>query len=214
MKLNKDESILDAARLAINSLEKDPLVQQKMSTYGFTAARVKEGKSLLSSAVRSQQQKDQHYSTQWTLSQQISEQLAAVQEQFRDHLRVARIAFRKQPAVLHSLKTQRIAPKGWPCVRQAAHFYQQIQSQKLSLSGYEVSAKVLQRAAAETTALLELRTERYRQKGLAESSTESKNQAFAALRNWVSECRSIARIALKDDPQRMEGFGMVVKVGV
>ena len=214
MKLDKDERILEAAQLAVSYIENDASLRQKMEAFGFTPERLEVGKELLSVAVRNQQQKDVCYNIQWELRHQISEQLEAVQDQFDEHLRVARIALRKQPTVLNTLRIERIEPKGWPRVRQAAYFYQQMQKQKLSLQGYTVSPKELQRAAAETHGLLSLRQERIRQKGLAESSTEAKNRAFEALRQWVRECRNIARIALKDSPQLMEGFGVLVRSGV
>ena len=214
MKLDKDEKILDAALLAINSIEKEASVRQQMEAYGLTTERLGEGKNLLSNATYTRQQKDTCYNIQWELRQQINARLEAVQEQFGEHLRVARIAFRKEPTLLHTLRIERVAPKGWPSVRQAAHFYQQLQVHKLSLAGYQVSAKELERAASDTHELLSLRQERIRQKGLAESSTEAKNRAFQALRQWVSECRNIARLALKDNPQLLEGFGMTVRSGV
>lgn len=214
MKLNKDENILEAARLAISYIENEAPIRQKMETFGFTPQFFQAGKGLLGDAMSARQQKDRCYNIQWELRHQISEQLEAVQDQFDEHRRVARIAFRKQPAVLNTLRIERIEPKGWPRVRQASYFYQQVQRQKLSLEGYTISAKVLQRATAETHGLLSLRQERIRRKALAESSTEAKNRAFEALRQWVIECRSIARLALKDTPQLMEGFGVMVRSGV
>ena len=211
MKLTKDEQLLDAARFAINSIEKDDNIRERMAVYGFNQARVRRGKMLLVGAVRSQQEKDKHYNMQWELSQQISEQLSAIQEQFREHLRVVRIALRKEPAALHALKVTKVANTGWPCVRQAAFFYEQLQEQKRSFENYDIAAKEIQRGATETTALLTMRSERLRQKGLAESSTATKRSAFAELREWVSECRSVARLALKGEPQLMEGFGMTVR---
>ena len=211
MKLSKDQELLDAAQFAINSIERDDAVAQRMAAYGFDANRVREGKEKMVDAVRSQQEKDKHYNIQWELSQQISEQLSAVQDQFREHVRVVRIALRKEPTALHTLKVDKLAGKGWPCVRQADHFYSELRKQKRSLDAYGVTAKEIQRASSETTALLALRGERLRQKGLAENSTMAKRSAFAELRTWVTECRSVARLALKKDPQLMEGFGMTVR---
>lgn len=211
MKLDKDARILEAARLAIGYVENSASLRQKIETFGFSPRFFQTGKDLLRDAIGAQQQKDRCYNIQWELRHQIGEQLEAVQDQFDEHLRVARIAFRKEPAVLHTLRIDRVATKGWPRVRQASYFYQQIQMQKLSLEGYTVSTKALQRAAAETHGLLSLRQERIRQKALSESSTAAKNQAFAALRQWVIECRDIARLALKDTPQLMEGFGVLVR---
>ena len=211
MKLDSEEKVLDAARLAIDTLEQEAQIRQKMEAHGYTAEQVKEGKTLLTKALNVRHKKDACYDTQWELSQQIKAQLGAVQGQFREYAKVARTAYRNEPGTLHMLRIERMDQQGWACVRQAAYFYHKLQEKKLSLQAYGVSAKEIQQATAETTELLTLRQVRIRQKGMAESCTQEKQQAFRELRAWVMELRGIARIAFKSNPQLLEAFGMLVR---
>ena len=211
MILAKDHEVLEAAELTVGLLEQDAPVRQQMEKYGFTKANVKEGKELLTQAINAQQKKDSSYDAQYELGQQIKAQLEAVQAQFKDHVKVARVAYRNEPTVLHTLRIERIGQKGWPSVRQASYFYHKLQERGLSLAAYGVSNEDVQRATQETTQLLVLRQGRIRQKGVAENYTQEKREAFRALRKWVRECRDVARIAFKDHPQRLEAFGMLVR---
>ena len=214
MKPLTDQKVLDAAHLAIDATEQETLIRQKMEQYGFGPVRMKEGKTLLTQATTAQQKKDRCYDTQLELAQQINAQLEAVQAQFKEHLRVARTAYRNEPTVQQILRIERIAPAGWSCVRQASYFYHKLQERKLSLATFGVSAKEIQQATTDTTQLLVMRQGRIRQKGLAENCTQKKNEAFRKLKKWVSEFRAVARIAFKDNPQMLEAFGMLVRSGV
>lgn len=214
MRLDSEIKTLDAAQLAISNTENDADIRQRMEAYGIQAEALKRGKTLLANAKKCIKKKDDCYDRQWELSQQINVQLEAVQSQAREYIQVARTAFRHEPATLHTLRVETLARAGWPCVRQAAYFYHKLQERKLSLQAYGVSDKAIQQATADTNELLVLRQGRIRQKGLAESCTQEKKQAFRELRAWVTEFRGIARIAFKDNPQLLEAFGMLVRAKV
>ena len=209
-----EEKVVDAARQAIGTTEQEATIRQKMKQYGFTPARMKEGKTLLTQAITARKKKDAYYDTQWEMAQQINAQLEAVQGQFKEHMKVARTAYRNESSLLHALRIERTARRGWPCVRQAAYFYHKLQERKLSLEAYGISTQEIQQATADTNELMVLRQGRIRQKGFAESCTQEKKKAFRALQAWVSEFRSIARIAFKDNPQLLEAFGMLVRAKV
>ena len=208
------QQVLETAQLAVNITEQEAPIRQKMEKYGFIPARMKEGKNLITRAIAAQRKKDSGYDSQLELAQQINAQLEAVQAQFKEHLRVARTAYRNDSTAQQILRIERIASRGWPCVRQAAYFYHKLQERKLSLQPFGVTAKEIQQATTDTTQLLVMRQERIRQKGLAENCTQEKNEAFRQLKKWVSEFRAVARIAFKDNPQMLEAFGGLVRSAV
>ena len=211
MKPLTDQKLIDAVQLAVTATEQEAFIREKMEQYGFTSTRMKEGKSLLIQAMAAQRKKDTCYDTRWEMTQQINTELEAVQAQFKEHLGVARTAYRNEPATQHMLRIERIAQAGWPCVRQAAYFYHKLQERKLSLAAFGISPKEIQQATTDTTQLLVLRQARIRQKGLAESCTQEKKDAFRQLKKWLSEFRAIARVAFKENPQMLETFGMLVR---
>ncbi|MEL7067883.1 MAG: hypothetical protein AAGN15_04420 [Cyanobacteria bacterium J06581_3] len=48
-----------------------------------------------------------------------------------------------------------------------------------------------------------------KRKGEAKSATEKRDRHLAKLRSWLSDFRAITKIALAEDPQRLESLGIV-----
>ncbi len=210
MKLQTDAQIAEGARLAIFNTEKDPDMQKRMAAFGFTGKRIQDGKALLENAKLFQDVTASHYEDRWVIAQQIDANQKAVRVAFKEHVDIARIAFRKDPALLHRLKIQGISKKRWEWPRQASHFYTQIEAHMTLLLPFGITQEVIVQAKASVQALLALKEDRFQKKGLAEDSTQHKKKAFKALKGWVQEFRSVACIAFKDNPQLLEAFGMPV----
>jgi hypothetical protein len=214
MRLDAEEKVLDAAQLAMHVLEQDEETRQILEAHGYGAEQIKTGTSLLRKAIDSRRQKDACYDTQWELGQQVKEQQAAVVDQFREHGKVARTAYRSEPATLHMLRIERFVSRGWPSVKQAAYFYHKLQERKLSLEAWGVSNKEIQQATTDITNLMVLRQARIRHKAKAESCTQAKRAAFHELQTWVQDLRNTARFAFKKNPQMLEAFGVTVRAAV
>ncbi len=209
MDSKSDSSVLETALLAISGMEQES-IRLMMEAYGLTPERKQQGESLIDKAKSCQKDQVALYDAQWSLSQQLNAQMDAVQAQFKEHANVCRTALRREPTLLYSLKINRFAKEGWPCIRQAAYFYAKVSEQELNLQPYGVSKKELEQASASVNSLLAMKGERTQKKGMAESCTQQKNAAFKALRQWISEFRTTAHMAYRDDPQMLEGFGIVV----
>ncbi|WPP49252.1 hypothetical protein [Catalinimonas niigatensis] len=209
MNSKSDSSMLEAAELAVSAMQQES-VRLMMEAYGLTPERKQQGESLISKAKGCQKNQAALYDDQWSLSQQLKAQMDAVQAQFKEHGMVCRTALRRDPALLHSLKVNRFAKEGWPCIRQAAYFYTRVLEQQLNLQPYGVSKKEVEQVSAAVSQLLSMKEERTLKKGRAESCTQQKNAAFKALRQWVSDFRTTARMAYRDDQQMLEAFGILV----
>ena len=107
-----------------------------------------------------------------------------------------------------------IAKRQWEGVRQAVHFYQVFQDRNLSLRSLGVSDKDIQQTAEAVEQLWRLKEERLRQKSDSEQGTQDRRQAHNALRRWIMDFRTIARVAFRDQPQRLEMFGIRVRSSV
>ena len=210
MRLDTESKIMEAAKLAVSAMERQESVRLQMEIYGFTPEFRQKGSSLMNKAKGCQAMQKGLYDTQWSLSQQLNAELDAVHSQFKEHAKVARIAFRKDAGLLHTLKIDRFAKQAWPLVRQAEYFYARVLEQELNLQPYGVSKKEVEQAQASVARLLEMKENRTHTKGLAENCTQEKNAAFKELRQWVTAFRMMARLAFKDNPQMLEVFGMPV----
>ena len=210
MNIRRDSDLLEAAQLALTNTQKHPEIQKRMAAYGFTPAQLQVGKKLLTTVEEKQLAQSRAQDKRWALSQQINTGLLAVRDQLKQYAAIAVVAFRRDPVLLHSLKINRIASGRWDIVRQAVYFYQQLENKKVDMIPYGVSQKELQQAQTAAVALTRMKEERTSAKGMAQISTQQKHTAQRALRQWLSEFRSIARLALKDQPQMLEVFGIKV----
>ncbi len=210
MKLNKITNIMEAASLAVNNTAKDAEVAKKMGQVGFSAKRMQEGQDLLSAARNLHLDKDSRYDERAQISSQMEEGLAAIRPLFLDHVVAARFAFRQQPALLRTFNISRIYTDKWTWVKQAGNFYHKIMEHTRAMVAYGVSQEQLMEVKTSLEAILVLRQDRLYKKAEAEDTTDSRNQAAKALRKWVSEFRAAARLALKDNPQKLEAFGIRV----
>ncbi len=210
MKLKSNVEILEAAALAIDNIQKDPELQKKMAVLGFPQKRIQDGIALQQYALMTQYTQGTYYNEQWAISQQINKEVDVTITQFKNHVKVARIAFRDEGEFLHALKIDKFANGSWPLVRQAQHFYSHLVLNATAMDAYGISQAILEQAKASVDALLDNKRERTRKKGQAEDSTKDKQKAFAELKAWVVEFWKAARFAFRDKPQILESFGILV----
>ncbi len=188
----------------------DEELQKRMSAYGFTPKRVKEGKDLFEIATLMDDTQDQHYNQARRISYQIEQDNETAQEVFRDHVAIAKSAFRKEPLVIQELKITRVSSKTWIWTMQAMVFYAKASMYMERLQQFGATQEAFDQNRAAVEALLELDMQRIKKKGEAENSTQEKDQAIKDLRAWYGEFRKLARMAFRDKPQMLEIFGIAV----
>ncbi|WPP50391.1 hypothetical protein [Catalinimonas niigatensis] len=211
MKLDTVGAIVDAAGLAISNTAKDAEVAKLMGQYNFTPKRMQEGDNVLATVKALHNNKEAHYDGRWELANRIDKALETVRPVFREHVEVARFAFRSEPAILNSLNIKRIASNKWSWIKQADAFYQKLESHAEPMTRQGANWEEVAQAKASIAAIMEMRRDSMLIKGKAEDSTEMRNQAVKMLKNWVLEFRASARLALKDNPQKLEAFGIRVR---
>ena len=210
MNFYNQDNLEEAALLAITNTENNVARQQQLATFGFGPARFNTGKALLKAFTDKQEEQSRCQNEQWSLSKQLNASLLAVNEQFREHVLVVQAAFRHDAELLHSLNIERFATRRWEGVRQTIRFYRQLKEQKVSLANYGVSDKELQQAYANATQLRQLKQLRADKKSHSEQCTQDKMQVQKELRQWVSDFRTTARMAFREQPQTLEAFGIQV----
>lgn len=210
MKLNTISNIMWAASLAVNNTAKDQEVARKMSQYGFPPKRMQEGQVLLTGAQNLHLDKDTRYDESWQISNQMDQELEAIRPVFVEHVTIARFAFRHQEAVLRTFNISSISSNKWTWVKQANNFYSKVMAYAEQMAAHGANEQELLQIKASLENIMVLREDRMHKKGEAEDTTENRNRAGKALKKWVSEFRTAARLALKDNPQKLEAFGIKV----
>lgn len=202
--------LFEAVQLAVYNLLENKELQNRMNGYGLTQKRVQEGNTLLKNARQLQSTQYQHTHHTRRLSLQIKQDSEVVLEALKDHVAIAKSAYRKEPHVIQELNIKRVPYAKWAWVQHAIDFYSLAPEYMETLQQYGATPESFEQNKAAAEALLALKAQRLKKKGDAENSTQQKNQAIKALRAWYGEFRKLARIAFQDTPQVLETFGIVV----
>lgn len=208
MNLYKTDELLHAAELAIEGALTNPSACQQLELYGMSSAQLQTGKLRWRTLAHLYEVHTGLREERLAISQQINASLQAVNEQFRAHVGITRMAFHANPVLFQALRVDPLAARRWECVRQAAYFYQQLQIRDISLEAYGLSTVALLHAQEQVQQLLALKEERVQKKTLVDDRAKDVRGAKLALRAWMVEFRLIARVALRSHPQMLELFGV------
>lgn len=199
------------AQRYINNAMAHPEIQKKMNQQGFTPKRFLEGSTSLDAARAMQIEKHQKYSEKHGIASQIKADFMQSRQNLEDHVAVAKFAFRKEPATLEQFNVKRISRKVEAWLLQASEFYRIAAIYSDTLAPHGLGPEEISQSAATIEALSASRNQRIMKKGDAEEATRLRDQSLKALKLWMRDFRTIAKVALRDSPQLMEALGIVVK---
>ena len=202
---------LSAAQTAIYNALEHADIQKKLTAYGFNAKRLQEGNALLNTALLLQDEKSDRYGEKQELSARLRSQEEEVRKLFRKHVATVRLAYSDEPATLSRFNISTISTKKEAWQMQASYFYRVAAQSSDVLARYQLSAEELAQNQAGVEALIASRNRRLQKKGEAEEATRHRDQQMRELQAWMREFRTIARLALRDNPQLLEALGISVK---
>lgn len=198
------------AQMYINNASQHPEIQKKLNLQGFSSKRFLEGNSLLDECKMLHIQKSQKYGEKQELASQIKAHEQLARQTFEDHVAIVKFAFRKEPATLAKFNIERTARKVEAWTLQASYFYTKAAEHSSLLAQHGLTAEEMAQALAMVEAVTTARNQRLLRKGEAEEATRTRDLSIKALKAWMKDFRTYARLALKDSPQLMEALGMVV----
>ncbi len=210
MKTSSIKALIEAAGLVVLHLSQNKTLQKAMNAVGFTPQRVQVGKKLLNDVHQTGSDRKQDADEARRLSQQINQEGKTTLRTFRDHVAIARVAFRQEPLALREMKVATLTSNKWDGVQQAREFYEQAPKHMAQLQKFGAIPEAFQQNEAAVQALLALKAQRLDRKGKTESGTQRRNQKIKELRDWYGDFRRLARVAFKNDLQLLETFGIVV----
>ncbi|MEL6903694.1 MAG: hypothetical protein AAFP07_22395, partial [Cyanobacteria bacterium J06606_4] len=71
--------------------------------------------------------------------------------------------------------------------------------------------KPLKAGLAELVAIEKANLTQEKEKGDVQAATQKRDAALDELKDWLSDFLAIAKIALEDDPQKLESLGVLVR---
>ena len=201
-----------AAQLMINNSLGDPGILAALSQFGYDQDKLKGGKQLLDEVKTLSNKQAVEYGIQYAAADGLKEKWATANKTYIRTLKVARIALAGNPKaeaalLLRGRRKQSLA--GW--LDQATTFYINLLndpdlSQQMVEYGYD-SAK-LEAEANLIRVVAGANTAQKQNKGSARQATDRRNAKLAELEAWLSNFRSIIRVALEDHPAWLKKLGM------
>jgi len=207
--------LLNSAHIAIANSLANAQIQAYLKEFGYTPERIQQGKLLYEAALAAHQQQRADYGDQRTATTALKQTWNTAKKSYMRYVKVARIAFRDNAGVATRLELEGDRKKtlsGW--LAQANQFYANLLNAPellTQLREYGITADKLQAGQAEVQAVDAANLSQKTEKGDAQTATQTKEKAIAALQSWMSDFTRIARLALESDRQLLEGLGIVVK---
>ena len=185
----------------------------RISVYGFNLDRLTEGRGFQQRASEAVTRQVAAAGELRTATARLQRELGAAKAAYQGLARASRTAFKRSPDVLVTLGLVGAMPRtqasfitmslalfdnaiGTPAVAEA-------------LGRYGYTAERLAAERAKIVALIEARRAQGAANGAAQQATADQNAALAALEDEMSALRTMAKVALRDQPQLLEKLGIV-----
>jgi len=208
-----DASLSDfftSATTIIANAQQQPEIAAALDAFGYDAAAIQEGQTLLTAARSLYDLQIKEYGEQHGATQAFEAACQQADKTYAAHRKLAKVAFkndaqRQTDLHLNERKSQVYAP--WH--EQARHFYTALLADPVAqsqLTRYKITPEALQAALALVDQAESLKTAQEKEKGEAQNATDQRDAALLALDNWLADFKVVARLALADTPQLLESL--------
>ncbi len=203
---------IQKTRLLINGALRQPVVSQKLAKFGFPKPEIKKGEAILNKVELLQLDKTARYGQQLSASEHCKRDRAAAWEQYNYHVKSAKLVFRNDLAQQKHLQLNQPRQRSLAAwLTQARYFYQEIRQMLDHFAKMGVTADELAQAQAMIEAVAEAQINCKTLVGEAQMATQQRNVALKELNAWVRRFTKVARIALEENDQLLEGLGLLVR---
>ena len=209
------DTLLSDAQLAIDNALNNPKVLGYLSDFGYTKAKIQQGKQLYNVAATAQLAQQAEAGDQISATTEVNEAWETAKKSYMRFLKVARVAFKSNSGVATQLDlggTRKKSLSGW--MAQAKQFYKNALDNKAVLSElkeFGITEAKLKAGLAELAVIEQANMIQEREKGEAQAATEKRDAALDELQDWLSDYLAIAKVALEEEPQLLEGLGVLVR---
>ncbi len=206
---------LEEARIAIENSQSNSLIAEILAEYGFDAAKINEGKQILTETRRLFDFKETEVDETKASKTIRDNKFDDLHEIYMKHRSKAKAAFRKDPVILSQLEIDRRIPTKYiKYIEMVRKFYtvlladETLQQRLLYL---KITPEVLTQANNLMSEVEQAQADYIRETGETQQATDAKDDAFEILDEWMYDFKLVARIALADKPQLLEALGFFVR---
>ena len=206
------EDFIQEALFIIGNAKADPEIAAAIAEFGYDAAKLDEGEALIARLVELASSQRAEYGQRYDATQATSETWKKAEEAYGRALKVARIALRDRRGARSAMMVDGPRNKsltGW--LHQAEAFYAGLFKDPEALaemSRFRYTPQSLQRDQALLAELSRTATMALKEKGEAFDSTRERDRKLDEVARWISDLRSICKLALKDSPGKLRALGI------
>lgn len=213
MKKNTIEVRILAGRLALENARKNAQIKAALAQYGYNEPRLQEGEDKLEAAQQWLQEQKDLYVSKAELSRQIAEDEQELVALYKNHLTIARFAFRTDEIWqrMLELNTRQASDRAGK-LEQMRTFYRRLTTPAINtLKKFGAVTEEVAQAQAMADALVDVLSNRQSRLAEAQQATQYRNQAIEAWDTWLGRFTRVAEVALMDQPQLLEALGVEVR---
>ena len=209
------DTLLNDAQVAIANTLNNSEILKAVEDFGYTNAKIQQGKALYNKAAAAQLEQTTEAGGQVAATATLNDTLETARKSYMRFVKVARIAFKRDPGMstLLDLKGERKRSlSGW--LAQANQFYKNALSDKSVLSAlkeFGITEQKLKVGLNEVKAVEDANLAQEKEKGEAQAATKKRDAAIDELQEWLSDYVAIAKIALEENSQLLEGLGILAR---
>ena len=208
-------TLLSQAQLAIDNALNNPQILKYLSDFGYSSVRIQQGKKLYNVAAAAQLAQQMEAGEQVSATTVVNDAWENAKKTYSRMIKVARVAFKRNSGVAVQLDlngTRKKSLSGW--LAQANQFYQNALGDRTILSGlkeFGMTEQKLKAGLAELTVVEQANLAQEKEKGEAQAATQTRDTALDELQDWLSDYLAIAKVAMEEEPQLLEGMGILVR---
>jgi hypothetical protein len=190
-------------------------ILKKLKEYGYTPEKIGEGEKILDRVNELVNKQVKEYGDQYTFSGNILNLFKACYSRYMILIKLLRIALKNETGKLYSLRatgSRNHSYSGW--LKDARILYNNLLNDAESLEkldAFGIRSERIKDEFSQVEAFEMVYIARLKEIGEAQQATQDRDAAIDMLSQWYSDFRAVARIALYDSPQLLEGLGIVVK---
>jgi hypothetical protein len=187
-------------------------ISETLAGYGYDAARFDEGAALWEAADSLAKAQAKEHGEKLQASADFDAAWEKANSAYMKTLKLARIAFQDKSAACSALKLygpRRQSVEGW--LDQASVFYANLKSDQAYMDSLSRYAYTSRKIATESALVEEVRTSlqaQAKESGEARTATAERDKKVKQLDAWVSELKTVAKIAFHERPLELEKLGL------
>ncbi|WP_430814853.1 hypothetical protein [Carboxylicivirga sp. RSCT41] len=214
-KTNSELAILERGQFIFTNLEKQPEISGVMAEYGYSEEVLAEGRLVFDKARACYDASRQEAIESKEAYQLFADFKARIDARYRMLRKKAKVLYRNHPLMIQRLNVHGDTPAAYlnwlDCVQQFCNVFLSSEEVQSRLARLKVTVAEVEELQLDIDSLITSRAGYIKERGEAQHATQLKDDAIAHLDRWIREFYWVAKIALDDQPQLLETFGIVVK---